>query len=67
MLVTKDLDNKVFDCIDPWGETFTNIAWVIRASYHRSIDATPGQYFFGRDMIFNLTSVVDWQVIIYNK
>ena len=25
--------------------------------------ATPGQYVFGRDMVFNLTSVVYWQVV----
>ena len=25
--------------------------------------APPGQYFFDRYMLFNLTSVVDWQVV----
>ena len=25
--------------------------------------ATPGKYVFGRDVLFNLTSVVDWQVV----
>ena len=25
--------------------------------------ATPGQAVFGRDVLFNLTSVVDWQVV----
>ena len=25
--------------------------------------ATPGQYIFFRDMLFNLASVVDWQVV----
>ena len=34
MLVTKDLDNKLFDYIDPWGETLEYIAWEIRDSYH---------------------------------
>ena len=34
MLVTKDIDNKIFDYIYPWGETLASIAWVIRASYH---------------------------------
>ena len=45
MLVTKDLDNKVFDYIYPWGETLASIAWTIRDSYHRIIMATPGQVF----------------------
>ena len=48
MLVTKDLDNKVFNYIDPWGETLAYIAWDIRASYRRTIMAIPGQAVFGR-------------------
>ena len=59
MLVTKDLDNKVFGYIDPWGETLAYIAWAIRYSYHRTIMATPVQAVFGRDMIFNPASVFD--------
>ena len=27
MIVTKDLDNKVFDYIDTWGETPSYLAW----------------------------------------
>ena len=50
MLVTKDLDNKVFDYIYQWGETLAYIAWAIRASYHRTIMATTGQASFVRDI-----------------
>ena len=60
MLVTKYLDNKVFNHIDPWVETLAYIAWAIRAYYHRTIMATTGQAVLGRDMIFNLVSVLDW-------
>ena len=67
MIVTKDLDKKVFDYIDPWGKTLTYIAWAIRASYHRTIMATPGQDIFGRDMLLNLASVVDWRVVTAAK
>ena len=67
MLVTKDLDNKVFDHIYPWGETLEYISWVIRAYYHHTIMVTPGQYVFGRDMLFNLTSFIDWQVVTAAK
>ena len=62
MLVTKDPDNKLFDYIDPWGETLAYIAWAIRASYQCTIMATPGKAVFDRDMLFNLASVVDWRV-----
>ena len=62
MLDTKDIDNKVFDYIDLWGETLAYIAWAIRDSYHRTRMATPGQAFFGRGMLFKLASVIDWLV-----
>ena len=54
MLIPKDLDNNVFDDIDPWGENLAYISWAIRASYHRNIMATPGQAIFGIDKLFNL-------------
>ena len=63
MLVTKDLDSKVVDHIDPWGEILTYIAWAIRASYHHNIMATPFRSVLGKDMIFNFKPVLDWQVV----
>ena len=50
MIVTKYIYKKVFDHIDPWGETLPPIALAIRASYHNTILATPGQAVFGRDV-----------------
>ena len=58
MLYTKDLDNKVLDHIDPWGETLASISWAISASYHRTIISTPGQFVFDRYILFNLASVL---------
>ena len=63
MLVTQDLDNKVFNYINPWGETLVSISWVIIDSYSCTIIATPGQSVFGMDMLFNVASVIDWQVV----
>ena len=60
IIVTKYLDKKVFDYIYPWGETLSSISWDIRDSCHRTIGATPSQCVFGRYMIFNLASVIDW-------
>ena len=62
MLVTKDFDNKFFDCIYPRGENLSYIPWAINASYHCTIMTTPGQSIFGRYMLFNLASVVDWRI-----
>ena len=67
MLVTKDIDIRVFNHIDPWGENLAYIAWVIRDSYHRNRMATLGQYVFGTYMIFSLVSVVDWLVVTMEK
>ena len=67
MFVTKDLDNKVFEYIYPWGGTLVSIAWAIRAYYKHTIGATIGQYVFVRDMIFNLASVIYWRVITAKK
>ena len=47
MLVTKDLDNKVFEHKDPWGETLVYISWTIRAYYNCTIMETLGQAVFG--------------------
>ena len=55
---TNDIDNKVFDYIDPWGETLASIACSIRYYYHRTIMATPFQDIFRRDMIFKLASAI---------
>ena len=63
MIVTKYLDNRVFDHIYPWSETLASIVWAIRASYRRTIMAPPGQVAFGRYMLFNLASVLDCKVL----
>ena len=63
MLVKKDTSNKVLDYINTWGETLAYISWAIRASYHHTLKSMPGLSIFGRDMIFNITSIIYWQVI----
>ena len=62
MLATKYIYNNIFEYIDTWGETPASIAWSLGAYY-----ATPVQAIFGRDMIFNLTSFIDQQVITSGK
>ena len=67
MLRTKELENQVFDYINPWGNILSSIAWAIRSSYHSVLEATPAQLVFGRDMIVNLRFAVDWQAISRRK
>ena len=59
MLATKDIDNKVFNYIDPWGENLAYISWEIRAYYYHNIMAAPVQDVFVRDTIFNLAQFLD--------
>jgi hypothetical protein len=67
MFLTKDLNSQIFDYIDPWGEILSSIAWAVRASHHTTLDKSPAQLVFGRDMIFNFSTVVDWRTITLHK
>ena len=67
MIRTQDLDNHEFDPVDPWGDILAELAWAVRSLYHRTIDATPGQLVFGRDMIFNMLYTPDWEKIRERK
>ena len=61
MLKTKELCNQTLDPIDPWGEMLASVAWAIRASFNTATQATPAQLVFGRDMIFNLKTLINWK------
>ena len=67
MLVIKDLDNKISDHVDTWGETLAPIAWVIIDSYRHTTMVTAVQALFFRDIMFNLASAVDWRVVTTAK
>ena len=67
MFLTKDLNSQTFDYIGPWGEIPSSIAWTVRAPHHTTFDKNPAQLVFGRDMIFNLYTVIDWKAITLRK
>ena len=67
MLRTNDLDNFTFDPADPWGDILANVAWALRSLTHSTLNATPGQLVFSRDMLFDLKYVADWQSIRKRK
>ena len=67
MFITQDLDNQVLDLIDPWGPTLNAISWAIRASHHSTLDYTPCQAVFQRDMIFNIKTIVNWKEVSLRK
>ena len=40
-----------------------NAAWAIHSTYHRVLKASPVAAIFGRDMLFDILFVADWQKI----
>ena len=67
MMITQDLKSKVFDFINPWGPMLTSIAWAVRAAHHSTLGYTPAQLVYGRDMIFNLKTIINWKDISARK
>ena len=67
MLLTKNLQEDVLDYIDPFGSILSSVAWEVRSSYNNNISATPAQAVFGRDMMFNLATLVNWKELSLKK
>ncbi len=41
----------------------SDAAWAIRSTYHTVLKASPGAAIFGRDMLFDIPDIADWQKI----
>ena len=67
MLVTKNIKEQTLDYIDPFGPILSSVAWAIRASYNSSTENTPCQLVFGRDMMFNIKTMVNWKQLSIKK
>lgn len=67
MLWTHNLDNHTFDPLNSWGDIIANIDWALRSLTHSTLNATPAQLFFNRDMLFDLKYVPDWETIRKRK
>ena len=44
-------------------ELLTNIAWAVRSTYHTVLKTTPGAAIFGRDMLYDIPYLADWNQI----
>jgi hypothetical protein len=67
MLRTYELEERELDQNDPFSEILSSIAFAIRATYHTTLQATPAQLVFGRDMILPIAIEADWQLIKQKK
>ena len=63
MLRTAELD--MADSVAPsdMDAFLTNAAWAIRSTYHTVLKASPGAAIFGRNMLFNIPFLADWNKI----
>ena len=63
MLRTAEID--MADTVTPSDiDTFlTNASWAIRSTYHTVLKASPGAAIFGRDMLFDIPYIADWNKI----
>jgi hypothetical protein len=53
---------------DSWESTdidtfIDNAVWAIHSTYHTVLKASPGAAIFGRDMLFDIPFVADWNKI----
>jgi hypothetical protein len=48
---------------NPFDYFLQSTAWAIRSTYHKTLQATPCQLVFGRDMIHNIAFRANWDRI----
>ncbi len=64
---TFNLESNYLDNDNPWRGILAATAFAVRSTYHTTLKKTPGQLVFGRDMIFNIQHVANWEYIRQNK
>ena len=67
MLRSFDLEQENFDEDNPFEYSLQSTAWAIRSTYHTTLQATPCQLVFGRDMIHNIAFNANWDQIQKRK
>ncbi len=63
MLFTAEIDMADSVTPDDVDVFLDNAAWAIRSTYHTVLKASPGATIFGRDMLFDVPFIADWNKI----
>jgi hypothetical protein len=64
MMRTAELDMANTAAPDDVADLFLNdAAWVVRSTYHTVLKASPGAAIFGRDMLFDVPFLADWNKV----
>ena len=66
-LKTFELENQDLNERDPWGPFLAAAAFAIRSTYHTTLQASPAQLVFQRDMLLPIQFVADWASIRERK
>ena len=67
ILRTFELEERELDEQNPWSEFLAAAAFAIRSTYHTTLQATPAQLVFGRDMILPISIKANWERIKERK
>jgi hypothetical protein len=63
MLRTSELDMAGSVKTSDIGVFLSDAAWAVHSTYHTVLKASPGAAIFGRDMLFDIPFIADWQKI----
>jgi len=64
---TFELEGNYLDEDDPWKGILSATMFAVRSTFHTTLQASPGQLVFGRDMIFNIKHTANWEYIKQRK
>jgi hypothetical protein len=67
MLRSFDLEQEHLEEGNPFEYFLQSTTWAIRSTYHTTLQATPCQLVFGRDMIHNIAFKANWNQIQKRK
>jgi transposase InsO family protein len=59
-LKTFELEERELDEANPWGPFLSAAAYAIRSTVHTTLEASPAQLVFGRDMLLPITFRANW-------
>ena len=63
MLHTAEIDMATLVAPINIATFLTNAAWAIRSTYYMVLKASPGTAIFGRDVLFDIPYIADWNKI----
>ena len=63
MLHTAEIDVAVIVSESDIADFLTNAAWAVRSTYHTVLKASPSAAIFGRDMLFDIPFIADWNKV----